>query len=369
MEEIVLVDLRAQYQDLKEEIDKELQEVFATASFIGGPRVEAFEEEFARFCGLAACAGVSSGTDALALGLSALEMPPDAKVLVPANTFIATASAVCQAGGQPVFVDVEENGFLIDLADAERKAKNAWAILAVDLYGQGVDGKRLLDFAQSYNLLFLEDAAQAHGAKVHNQPVGHYAKWAAFSFYPGKNLGAAGDAGALCSNDPEVVQRVKLLRNHGCPTKYHSEILGGNFRLDSLQAGILRIKLKYLEQWNQKRRFLASLYHQYLQDCPKLQLPTTLPGREHVFHLYVVRTPVRDKLLQFLHSQKIFAGLHYPVALPLQKCFAYLGHKEGDFPVAERLAKEILSLPLHPYLSEKQVEYISDKITSFLKSA
>lgn len=359
---IPLVDLKAQHAEVAEEIARGFARVIDGTAFILGDEVRLFEEAFARFCGVPYCVGVGNGTDALEMIVRALGLGPGDEVLVPANTFIATALGVLRAGARPVLVDCDDF-FLMDPAQVEEKiTPRTRALLPVHLFGQTADMEALGEIAGRRGLLLLEDAAQAQGARRHGRPAGSLGVAAAFSFYPGKNLGAYGDAGAATTADDGIATRLRHLRNWGSERKYHHPELGFNSRLDTLQAVVLSAKLARLEEWNAARRRAAARYDELLRDLIErvdgVETPRTLPGNEPIWHLYVVRVPRRDKVLARLLEQGIGAGIHYPTPLHLHGALRELGYREGDFPKAEAAAREILSLPLHSHLTEEQQERV-----------
>ena len=359
---IPLVDLKAQHEEVADEVATGLARVMGTTAFILGPDVAAFEAEFARFCGVPYCIGVGNGTDALELAVRALNLGPGDEVLVPANTFIATALGVMRAGARPVLVDCD-GFFLMDPEKTEAAiTPRTRALLPVHLFGQTADMEAFGAIAAARGLHLLEDAAQAQGARRHGKAAGSFGIAAATSFYPGKNLGAYGDAGAILTSSDEMAGRLRRLRNWGSETKYHHPELGFNSRLDTLQAVVLTAKLKRLEAWNEARRRAAERYGELLAGLPGVELPRTLPGNEHIWHLYVVRVPKRDEVLARLQAEGIGAGIHYPTPLHLHGALKELGYKPGDFPVAEKAAGEILSLPLHPHLTADQQERVADAL-------
>lgn len=363
---IPLVDLHAQYLAIKPDIDAAISRVIAHSAFIQGEEVEGFEREFAEFCGMRYCVGVSSGTSALELTLKVLGIGPGDEVITTPLTFIATAEAIINVGAVPKFVDIDEQTYNLDPRFIESAiTPRTKVILPVHLYGQPADMLEIYQIARRSNLFVIEDAAQGHGAEVagHRVPL----QIGAFSFYPGKNLGAYGDAGAIVLNDENLTSRLKSLRDHGRISKYEHTLVATSARLDGLQAAILRAKLPYLPAWIKRRRELAHLYTQSLQDLPVLVPYEDGRGR-HAYHLYVIRLAARDQLAQYLQEAGISTGIHYPVPLHLQPVYQYLGYRAGDFPVAERVAGEILSLPLYPELGNEQVSEICNQIRGFFVS-
>lgn len=363
--QIPLVDLKAQYLSIKKEIDEAIQRVLNKCNFIMGDEVKEFEEELASFCSAKYAVGVSSGTDALLLALKAINIQPGDEVITVPNTFIATTEAITMAGGKIKFVDIDEETFNIDTNKIESAITNKTrAILPVHLYGQPANMDPIIDVAKKYNLKVIEDAAQAHGAEYNNKRVGALGDIGIFSFYPGKNLGAYGDAGAVVTNDPDISNKIAMLRNHGRTKKYEHEYEGYNCRLDTLQAAILRVKLKYINSWNEARRNHASSYRKLLQNTDII-LPTEQKDNKHIYHIFAVRTADRDNLLNKLKNEGIGAGIHYPIPLHLQPAYRYLGYKAGDFPITEKCAREIISLPMYPELDEVKIKKIAEAISKF----
>jgi dTDP-4-amino-4,6-dideoxygalactose transaminase len=342
-----------------EDVERGFARVLERAAFILGEEVAAFERAFARFSGLAHCVAVASGTDALELALRALGVGPGDEVIVPTNSFVATALAVVRAGATPVLVDCDPRFHLIDVAQAVgRIGPRTRAIMPVHLYGQVAPMEELEAAAQGARVALVEDAAQAHGATRHGRAAGSFGRAAGTSFYPGKNLGAYGDGGAVLTASDEVAARIRALRNYGSEVKYHHPELGFNSRLDTLQAVVLSAKLPHLAAWNEARRGAARRYDTLLAGVGGVSLPATLPGNEHVWHLYVVRVPRRDEVLARLAREGIGAGIHYPIPIHLQPAFRHLGHRRGDFPAAEAAADSVLSLPLFPEITAAQQERV-----------
>ncbi|MCG3198885.1 MAG: DegT/DnrJ/EryC1/StrS family aminotransferase [Candidatus Omnitrophica bacterium] len=363
---VPLVDLKAQYETLAAEVQAAIARVIETAAFIRGPEVEAFEREFAAWCGAPACAGTASGTDALYLALRALGIGRGDAVLTTPHTFIATAEAISLCGAAIRFVDTLPESMNID-PDQVRDAVDSRtrAILPVHLNGHPAKMEDLLSIARKHNLAVVEDAAQAHGARVNGKPVGTLGDAGCFSFFPGKNLGAYGDAGAVISGDPAIAHKVRMLSNHGRSDKYLHEIEGLNARMDGLQAAILRAKLPYLNGWIEARRAKARVYQELLSGIEALELPAEEPGCESAWHLYVIRLDRRDECLAFLRERGIEAGIHYPAPLHLQPAYSRLGYRKGDFPVSEANALRILSLPLYPEIREEQQAFVAESIREF----
>jgi len=361
-----LVDLKKQYLAIRDEIEAAIEEVVQTTAFINGPAVGAFEESFAGYLGAGHAIGVGNGTDALALALQALGIGPGDEVVVPALTFVATSEAVTMTGARPVFADVDRNSGLIDLEQAGSVlTPQTRAIIPVHLYGQACDMQAVMAFASARDLFVVEDAAQAHGARLNGESVGTIGQAGCFSFYPGKNLGAYGDGGAVVTDDAGVARMVRMLANHGRIGKFDHEFEGVNSRLDTLQAAILKVKLQHLDRWNKARRRWAGCYRESLQDISELSLPAGPEAEENVFHVYVVRAVERDGLRAHLRENGIGAGIHYPAPCPLLPAYAHLGHRAGDFPAAEALCSEILSLPLFPELEEADIEQVATTIKAF----
>ena len=331
--------------------------VLERTSFILGAEVAEFEASFARFVGVPHCIGVANGTDALELALRAVGIGAGDEVVVPTNSFIASALAVSRAGATPVFVDCDAATLLLDVADVGRKiTPRTRAIMPVHLFGQVAPMELLTPLAAGGRITIVEDAAQAQGASRHGRSAGSFGAVAATSFYPGKNLGAYGDAGAVLTTSDEIAKQVRALRNYGSEVKYHHPETGFNSRLDTLQAVVLSAKLERLADWNAARRRAAQRYDELLAGTPGIQLPATLPGNQHIWHLYVVRVPRRDEVLARLAAAGIGAGIHYPVPIHLQGAYRHLGHGKGDFPIAERAAGEILSLPIFAEITPAQQE-------------
>ncbi len=361
--QIPLVDLGAQHRQIAAEVTVGFARVMGNTSFILGKDVKDFEDAFARFCGVPHVIGVGNGTDALELSLRAVGIGPGDEVLVPVNSFIASALAIARAGATPVFVDAEPATQLIDVENAAaRITARTRAIMPVHLFGQLAPMEAVGNLSADRNLVVIEDAAQAQGAKHRGKSAGSFGLVAGTSFYPGKNLGGYGDGGAVLTSAPELDKKVRALRNYGSETKYHHPETGFNSRLDTLQAVVLLAKLQRLDTWNAARRAAARRYDELLAQLPAVTLPQTLPDNEHVFHLYVVRVPERDRVLARLNAEGIGAGIHYPLPMHLQGAFRHLGHKAGDFPVAEQAAKEILSLPMFAEITPEQQARVADAL-------
>jgi dTDP-4-amino-4,6-dideoxygalactose transaminase len=357
---IPLVDLKAQYLSIKDEIDSAIASVISGSIFILGKEAELFEKEFAAYCGVKFCVAVGNGTDALYLALRALGIGKGDEVITSPSTFIATSEAITLTGARPVFVDIDPQTYNIDANKIEKAITNKTkAILPVHLYGLPAEMDGIQEIAKRYKLLVIEDAAQAHGAEYKAKKAGVLGDAGCFSFYPGKNLGACGDAGALVTNSEEMAKKARMLRNHGRADKYNHEFEGINSRMDSLQAAILRKKLIHLEAWVENRRKNAYIYNKLLSGSNgEITTPFEPKGLKHAYHLYVVRVKQRDALLKRLNEEEISAGVHYPVPLHLLQAYKYLGYKSGDFPVSEQASQEIISLPLYPELTEIQIETV-----------
>lgn len=365
--DIPLIDLKTQYLEIAKEIEEATVQVLQSTQFILGDKVKAFEQEFAAFCGARYCVGVANGTDAIQLACRALGIGPGDEVIIPANTFVATLIGAHQAGARAVLVDCGETDFLINSELIEAAiTQRTKAIIPVHLYGQCANMNAISTIARKHNLSIIEDAAQAHGASCHGQRAGAIGAIGCFSFYPGKNLGAYGDGGGCTTDSTLHFEKLNLLRNLGSVRKYHHDVFGINSRLDTIQAAILRVKLKRLSKWNELRREHAAYYSKQLSNVPNVIIPQLREGYDHVFHLYVVRVPDRDRVLSHLHRLGIGAGVHYPIPPHLSPAFAHLGYKRGSFPVAEKLAGEVLSLPLYPELTRAQMNFVVEHLTTML---
>lgn len=360
---IPFVDLRAQYQSIKEEVDEAIARVLDSTAFVLGREVEAFEAAFAEYVGARYCVGLSSGTAAIQLAVMACGMGAGDEVIVPANTFFATAEGVSTAGATPVFVDADPVSYAIDVSKIEAAlTKRTRAIMPVHLYGQAADLDPIFDIAARHNLFVIEDAAQAHGSKYKGRRVGALGRAGCFSFYPGKNLGAYGEGGAVVTNDADVAHHVRLLRDHGSEQKYRHEIIGYNFRLEGIQGAVLCVKLRHLDEWNALRREHAARYNELLASCRGLVLPREMNNTHHVYHLYVVQSDARDAMQKQLTEAGVQTGIHYPVPVHLQPAYASHGYAKGDFPEAERQAARVLSLPMFPELTEEQIMRVAQEI-------
>ncbi len=366
MTSVKFLDLQAQYQSIKPEIDKAVLGVLASSQYVLGPEVEAFEKEFAAAHGTAHAVAVNTGTSALHLALLAAGIGADDEVITVPMTFTATGAAIAYTGATPVFVDVDPDTFTMDpdLAEAAITPRTK-AIMPVHLYGQPVDLDPLLAIAEKHGLLLIEDAAQAHLAEYRGRKVGGIGHVAGFSFYPGKNLGAYGEGGAATTNDAELARKMRLFRDWGQEKKYEHKMLAYNYRMDGIQGAILRVKLRYLEGWTEARRRLAERYQQRLGNLA-VHPAREAQGRKHVYHVFSIFHPRRDELQEFLNSRGIQSGKHYPIPLHLQEAYAALGHKRGEFPVSERIGDEQLSLPIYPEMSDTDVDAVCEAVAEWL---
>ncbi len=369
--QIPLLDLKVQYETIKDEILEIVKEVLESQRCIGGPKIEELEEKIAQLCGCKFAIGVSSGTDALLCSLMSLEIGTGDEVITTPFTFFATVGSIVRVGARPVFVDIDPKTFninpnLIESAITEKTK----AIIPVHLFGQLADMDPIMEIANKYNLYVIEDAAQAISATYKGRYAGSFGICGCFSFFPSKNLGACGDGGMIVTNDEAFYKRAKLLRNHGAENKYYHKYVGGNFRLDAIQAGILLVKLKYLDQWSEARRKNAEYYNKKLKNTI-IETPYISPDCISIFNQYTIKVPsnIRDELVKFLQDNHIGCAIYYPLPLHLQECFKHLGYKEGDFPEAEKVSKEVLSLPIYPELTDKMKNYIIGKIIEFLNKS
>lgn len=360
---VPFLDLQAQYQTIRPEIALAMQKVLDDAAFAGGPYVAQFEKEFALFCRCQHALGVSNGTAALWMALRGLGVGPGDEVITVPNTFIATAEAISMCGAKPVFVDIDETTYTMNpaLLEAAITSRTA-AIIPVHLYGQMADMDAIMAIAKAHELFVIEDACQAHGATYKGRPAGSIGDAGCFSFYPGKNLGAYGEAGAVVTHNAELAAKIKLLRDHGQPQKYHHNLIGWNGRMDGLQGAILSVKLKYLAAWNEARRRHAQLYRALLAGLENVVLPREAIDAQHVYHIYAVRVQNRDRAMKALAEKGIQCGVHYPIPLHLQEAYHFLGWRDGSFPIAEMCAVELLSLPMFPELTVEQLEYVASEI-------
>jgi len=361
--QVPFLNLRAPHDALRNEINAAIQEVIDSNAFAGGPFVAKFEEDFAKFCDAKYSIGVGNGTDALWFILLALGVGPGDEVITTPSTFMATAEAISYCGAKPVFVDIEETTYNLDPALIEKAiTKKTKAIMPVHLFGQCADMDPIMEVAGKHGLPVVEDACQAHGAEYKGRKAGSLGVAAAFSFYPGKNLGAMGEAGGITTNDAKLRDTMMTLRDHGQAKKYHHSMIGWNGRMDGIQGAVLRIKLRHLAKGNEQRRKNAEHYHELLGHLPGLVLPKAAKDRKHVYHVYAVRVNDRDAKLKQLGERGISCGIHYPIPVHLQEAYRFLGYGRGSFPVAERCAEEFLSLPMFPELSEEQIQAVVKEV-------
>jgi dTDP-4-amino-4,6-dideoxygalactose transaminase len=363
---IPFVDLRAQYLSIKDEIDAAIARVLESSQFVLGDEVAAFEEEFATYCGARYGIAVNSGTSALHLALLAAGIGPGDEVITVPFTFVATVAAICYTGARPVFVDIEPRSFTIDVNQIEAViTSHTKAILPVHLYGQPADMDPILEIARRYGLIVIEDAAQAHGAEYKGRQVGSIGDLGCFSFYPSKNLGAYGEGGMVVTNNPEYARTIRMLRDWGQERKYHHVLKGYNYRMEGMQGAILRVKLRHLDAWTEARRAHAARYDELLAGSG-VQTPTVMPYSRHVYYIYAVRVPQRDALQQALQAQGVQTGIHYPIPVHLLEAHADLGYQFGDFPCSEQVAREVLSLPMYPELTEAQLAEVAQGVQRFV---
>lgn len=366
VQRVPFVDLKAQYDLIADEVNEAIANVLQRTDFILGQDVRLLEEEFAEWCGVKHAVGVDSGTSALEMALRAFEIGAGDEVITAANTFIATTLAISYTGAKPVLVDIDPKTYTLDPNRVEDAiTARTKAIMPVHLYGQTADMDPIIEIAERHNLIVIEDAAQAHGARYKSKRAGSLGHAAAFSFYPGKNMGAYGDGGMVVTDDDKILDNLHMLRNYGQRVKYHHESLGYNHRLDTMQAAILRVKLKYMDEWNAARREHAEQYTELL-NARDIVTPSIANYAEHIWHLYVIRVAYRDDLLKYLADHNIYAGMHYPVPIHLQKAYADLGYQQGDFPISEKYADQILSLPMYAELTPEMIEYVATTIKEFL---
>ena len=359
---IPFVDLKSLHNELRGELQEVFERVLENSSFVLGPEVQRFEQEFAAYVGTTHCVAVNTGTAAIHLALAALGIGPGDEVITVPHTFIATAEAITAVGARPVFVDIDPVSFTMDpaLIEASITSKTR-AIIPVDLYGQVADMDPIQEIADSHGIPIIEDACQAHGAEYKGRRAGSFGLAGCFSFYPGKNLGACGEGGAVTTNDGDLAQRIRLWRDHGSSKRYEHVFPGLNMRMEGLQGGILSVKLKYLDRWNDQRRQAAAEYGKALADTDVV-VPTEMNYGRHVYHLYVIQSSNRDALRQQLTDAGIESGLHYPTPLHLQEAYRFLGYKEGDFPVTERVKSRILSLPIYPGIRSEAIDRVSAEL-------
>jgi dTDP-4-amino-4,6-dideoxygalactose transaminase len=362
---IPYLDLPAQIRSIRKELDAAIARTLDNCTFCLGPDVAQFEKDFARFCSAQHCVGFNNGTSALHVAMRLLEIGPGDEVITTPFTFVATSWAICYVGARPVFVDIDDATFNLDPKLVEGAiTSRTRAILPVHLYGHPADLEPLQEISRKHKLALIEDSAQAHAAKYRGRLVGTFGQMSCFSFYPGKNLGACGEGGALVTNDAEFAKRARSLRDHGSTRRYYHDEIGFNYRMEGIQAAVLGVKLEHLNTWTRERRRVAHRYHELLADTP-LQLPREADYAESAWHLYVVRHPRREELKRHLDANHIGCGMHYPLPLHLQKAFAHLGYKADDFQVAEKAARECLSLPIYPELTDEQVQRVADVIKGF----
>ncbi|MFB6344789.1 MAG: DegT/DnrJ/EryC1/StrS family aminotransferase [bacterium] len=360
-------DLSEQYQSIKSEIDPALQDIIDDTDFILGDAVKEFESSFADYCGTDHCIGVSSGTAALRLIFEALELGSGDEVITTPFTFIATAEPLIHCGAKPVFADINPETYNLNPANVEDAiTPDTRALLAVHLYGQPSEFDALRSIADEHDLHLIEDAAQAHGARWRDKRVGGLGDLGAFSFYPGKNLGAFGDAGGITTSDPGLAEKLRKLRDHGRDGKYTHSVLGFNFRMDGLQGGVLNVKLRHLDDWNEGRRQNAAYYNERLSDLP-VKTPTVADGAEHVYHQYSIRVDNRDNVQEYLNERDIGAGVHYPKPLHCQPTFNHLQYQDGDFPESEKASEEVLSLPVYALMTEEQQDHVIEILAEALE--
>lgn len=362
---IPFLDLKAQYKKIQIEIKQRLEKVLDSAQFILGDEVEEFEKNFASFCETEYCVACNSGTSALHLALLASEIKPDDEVILPAHTFIATVEAVSYCQAKPVFAEIDPQTYTLDPKQVKVKITGKTkAIIPVHLYGQPADLDPIKEICQKGRMVLIEDAAQAHGARYKNKRLGSLGDISCFSFYPGKNLGAYGEGGAVVTNDESLAHKIRILRDHGQPKKYHHETIGFNYRMDGFQGAVLNVKLKYIDEWNSIRRQKAKLYNELI-DKADITAPYEPDYAESVYHLYVVLSDNREKLKNYLEENGVSTGLHYPIPVHLQKAYQFLGYKKGDFPVTEKISDSLLSLPIYPELEDSKIQYICELINKF----
>ncbi|MDI6851441.1 MAG: DegT/DnrJ/EryC1/StrS family aminotransferase [bacterium] len=363
---IQIIDLVRQHKPMMEELADAFKRVVESGQFILGQELEQFEKEAANYLGSKYALGVGNGTDALTLALRAIGLQKEDEVITTPFTFFATAETIAILGAKPVFVDVEDTTLNIDVTKIEEKiTKRTKAILPVHIFGQGAKIEKILEIAKSYNLKVIEDTAQGFGAKRNGKFLGTFGDVGTFSFFPTKNLSCLGDGGLITTQDEAIYEIIKKLRVHGSPRKYYHETLGYNSRLDNLQAAFLRVKMKYIDKWNERRREIANIYNRELS--PYVKVPEVDEGNVHIYHQYTIRTERRDELKAFLNQRGIMTQVHYPIPLHLQPALSYLGYKEGDFPVAERATKEVLSLPVFPEMTDDEINYVIDSIKDFFR--
>lgn len=363
---VPFLDLQAQYRNYKAAIDSAIQNVISETAFIRGKYVSDFENEFAKSYGVKHCIGVADGTSAIYIALKMLGIGQGDEVITTACTWISSSETITQAGAKPVFVDIERDYFTIDVSKIEEKmTPKTKAIVAVHLYGQAANMEAIKQICDKHKLFLIEDCAQSHFAEYNGKKAGLFGNVATFSFYPGKNLGAYGDAGAIITDDDQLAEKMRIYANHGSLVKHQHEMEGINSRLDGLQASILSAKLPFIHEWNEKRLQHALCYNEFLKDIPQVKCPEIRKNTKHIFHLYVVRVEKRNELKEFLEKNGIETQVHYPSPLPFLAAYKYLGHSEKDFPVAAEYAPAILSLPMYPELEKGQIDYVVSTIQAF----
>ncbi len=373
--DVPFLDLKAQFQRIQNELAKAVLEVCDDLAFAGGPHVERFENSFARYCGCRHAIGVGSGTEALWLALMAAGVGPGDEVVTVPNTFIATAEAITYCGARPVFVDVDPRTCTLDVEQlrsylegrfaADPQARNRLkAMVPVHLYGQMAAMEPVLELGRRFDLRVIEDACQAHGAEQNGKRAGSFGDLGCFSFYPGKNLGAYGEAGAVVTNDDRLAEKIRMFRDHGQAQKYVHRVVGWNARMDGIQGAVLSVKLPYLNRWNKARRRLAKIYDKRLGQLPTIVVPQVADGNTPIYHLYVIGVPDREKWRQHLETAGVHCGIHYPLPLHLQPAYSFLGLERGCYPVAEQWAGQCLSLPIYPELDPNKVHYVCDQLES-----
>jgi dTDP-4-amino-4,6-dideoxygalactose transaminase len=361
------IDLKAQYSNIKDEVLRCINDILESSHYILGENVKKFEDDIKSYLGVSEAIGVASGTDALHLALKALDITHGDEVITTPFTFFATVEAILYVGAKPVFVDIDENTYNIDPDKIEEKiTPRTKAIIPVHIFGCPADMIKINEIAQKYGLKIIEDAAQAFGAKIGDKKIGTFGDIACFSFYPSKNLGCFGDGGMVVTNNPEIADKIRILRNHGSPGRYVHETVGLNSRLDEIQAGVLRIKLKHIDEYNSLRRKKANIYTKFLSD--KVITPKEVENTYHVYHLYSIRSESRDKIKEILAKQGFPSVVYYPIPMHLQKAIANLGFKKGDFPIAEKVSREILALPIYPEIPDEEVFEISQIIIRCLEN-
>jgi len=365
---VPFLDLKAQYLTIKEEVDKKLVEVCEKTAFSLGPFVEEFEKNYAEYIGTKFFVATSTGTSALHSALLAYGIGKNDEVIVPVNTFTATAEAVVMSGAKPVFIDNDPMNYNMDISKIESAiTHNTRAIMPVHLYGQTVNMEKLMEIANKHNLIVIEDCAQSHGSEFKGKKSGTFGHASCFSFYPGKNLGSYGEGGGVATNSFEITEKLQKIRNHGSKIKYVHEFVGYNYHMHGFQGAVLNIKLKHLDKWNARRLEIANIYNSELKKLDDVQIPSIDPSGKHVFHLYVIRISFREELIEFLKQNGVGTNIHYPHPLHLQESYKDLTYKQGDFPVAEEFAPKLLSLPMFPEMTNEQALYVADQIKAFYK--